>query len=349
MGIVFARNADYQRRLDMGYDRDKLLVLPLPAENYASMKTEIEALPKVISVAGTMNHISFGNYRRPVKDEQKQLEVDVLDIGPEYARTMGLRLLEGRLFDESRQAADRENNSVIVNQKLVDDFGWNEGTGKVLTLYDTTKLNVIGVVKDFYIGGVWRKIEPAMLRLARSDSYSILAIRTNPPDMAGVLESLKSVWKNLIPNGIFGGRLQEELLQEEKDINNSIMKVNFFLAVTATLLSLIGIFNLVSLDIIRRTKEIGIRKIQGAPVPLLMYLISKRFLIILTIASVLGCAGGYYMSLMLMDSIWDYFVDITAGVLISAALMMFTATILTLIFKIARAAMRNPAVSLRYE
>jgi len=167
--------------------------------------------------------------------------------------------------------------------------------------------------------------------------------------MAGVLESLKSVWKNLVPNGIFGGRPQEELLQEEKDINNSIMKVNFFLAVTATLLSLIGIFNLVSLDIIRRTKEIGIRKIQGAPVPLLMYLISKRFLIILAIASVLGCAGGYYMSLMLMDSIWDYFVDISAGILISAALIMFTATILTLIFKIARAAMRNPAVSLRYE
>ncbi len=66
------------------------------------------------------------------------------------------------------------------------------------------------------------------------------------------------------------------------------MKVNIFLAITAALLSLIGMYNLVSLDILRRTKEMGIRKIQGAPVPLIMYLVSKKFLIVLVIASVLG-------------------------------------------------------------
>ena len=72
-------------------------------------------------------------------------------------------------------------------------------------------------------------------------------------------------------------------------------------------------YNLVSLDVIRRTKEMGIRKIQGASVPLIMYLVSKKFLIVLVIASIIGCLGGYYMSNMLMDSIWDYFVEIKAG------------------------------------
>ena len=98
----------------------------------------------------------------------------------------------------------------------------------------------------------------------------------------------------MVPNSVFDGRLQEDLMQEEKDINGSIMKVNIFLAIVATLLSLIGMYNLVSLDIIRRTKEMGIRKIQGAPVPVLMFLVSRKFLIVLIIASVLGCAGGYY-------------------------------------------------------
>ena len=69
------------------------------------------------------------------------------------------------------------------------------------------------------------------------------------------------------------------------------MKVNVFLAIAATLLSLIGMYNLVSLDIIRRTKEMGIRKIQGAPVPLIMYLVSKKFLIVLLIASIAGLCG----------------------------------------------------------
>jgi ABC-type antimicrobial peptide transport system permease subunit len=125
--------------------------------------------------------------------------------------------------------------------------------------------------------------------------------------------------------------------------------VNVFLAIAATLLSLIGMYNLVSLDVIRRTKEMGIRKIQGASVPLIMYLVARKFLIVLIIASVLGCLGGYYMSNMLMDSIWDYFVEIKPGVLILAASIMFMATIITIVFKIGRAALRNPVDSLRYE
>jgi ABC-type antimicrobial peptide transport system permease subunit len=121
------------------------------------------------------------------------------------------------------------------------------------------------------------------------------------------------------------------------------------MAIIATLLSLIGMFNMVSLDIIRRTKEAGIRKIQGASVPVIIYLLSKKFLIILIIASVIGCAGGYYMSLMFMDSIWDYFTGIGPGILISAVLIIVIATSVTLSVKITIAAMKNPVDSLRYE
>jgi len=178
---------------------------------------------------------------------------------------------------------------------------------------------------------------------------SLLAVRANPEDLASVLEDISIKWKSMVPNSVFGGRLQEDLMQEEKDINGSIVKVNIFLAIVATILSLIGMFNMVSLDIIRRTKEIGIRKIQGAPVPVLMFLVSRKFLLVLIIASVAGCAGGYYMSVLLMDSIWDYFVDISAETLLLSAFIMIAATAFTLIFKIARAAMKNPVIALRYE
>jgi putative ABC transport system permease protein len=275
--------------------------------------------------------------------------VDVMDIGPGYASTMGLRLVEGRLFDESRAAADRTNASIVVNEKLVQDFGWKDAVGRTVTLYDTTKLTVIGVVKDFYIGGLWQKVEPAMLRLLRNDQYSILAVRANTGDLPEVLEYLNVKWKAIASNYVFGGMLQEDTLKDAKDVNRSIMKVNIFLAIAATLLSLIGMYNLVSLDIIRRTKEMGIRKIQGAPVHLIMFLAGKKFLIVLIIASVLGCIGGYYLSNMLMDSIWDYFVKITVGILLLSALIMFLATILTIIFKITKVAMKNPVDSLRYE
>jgi len=349
MGLVFSKNAVYQRTLDLGYDRDKLIVIPVVQDLSTSFKNEILTNPKIISVGGTRNHIGWGSYSRPIKDAEKQLEVDVMDIGPEYASTMGLRLVEGRLFDKSREESDRTNKSIIINQKMVNDFGWKEPVGMTVTLYDTTRLTVIGVVKDFYINGLWQKINPTMLRLSSDDQYGVLAVRAEPKDLPAVLDYLSLKWKSQATNFIFGGMYQEDTMQDEKAINNSILKVNVFLAIVATLLSLIGMYNLVSLDIIRRTKEMGIRKIQGAPVPLIMYLVSKKFLVVLVIASLIGCAGGYYMSNMLMDSIWDYFVQIKAGILILAAAIMFSATVLTIIFKIGKAALRNPVDSLRYE
>jgi ABC-type antimicrobial peptide transport system permease subunit len=349
MGLVFSKNAVYQRTLDLGYDRDKLIVMPIEQELCTSFRSEILSNPKIIAAEGTQNHIGFGGYRRPIKYELKQIEVDVLDVGPEYPSTMGLRLVAGRLFDKSREAADLSNKSIIVNETMVKEFGWDNPVGKTVTLYDTTRFTVVGVVKDYYSVGLWQKINPSLLRLSANNNYGILVVRAEKGDLASVLDFLSLKWKAQNTNFIFGGMLQEDTLREGKAINDSILKVNVFLAIVATILSLIGMYNLVSLDIIRRTKEMGIRKIQGAPVPLIMYMVSKKFLIVLLIASLVGCAGGYYMSNMLMDSIWDYFVEVKPGILVLAASIMFVATVSTIIFKIGRAALRNPVDSLRYE
>ncbi len=349
MGVIFAANANFQRTMDRGYDKDNIIVMPLPSENYASFRNEVLSNPMVLAAEGTQHHIEWGTTTRPVKDEEKQLEVGFMDVGPGYPNTMGLKLVEGRLFDESRAGADRTNGSVIVNRTLVSGFGWQQGLGRTFTLYDTTRYTVIGIVEDFYTNGLWEKIEPVILRLTPTERYYTMAVRGKKDDLPAIVEFMKLKWKALGTNFIFGGRLQEELMQEEKDINGSILKINIFLAIAATLLSLIGMYNLVSLDVIKRTKEIGIRKVQGAPVPVLMYLMSRKFLVVLLIACIIGSAGGYFMSNMLLDSIWDYFVDIKAGMLILSASILILATILTIAYKIASAALKNPVVSLRYE
>jgi ABC-type antimicrobial peptide transport system permease subunit len=349
MGIVFARNARFQKTVDLGYDRDNIIIVPVPQEYYTSFRSDILSNPEIIAAEGTQHHIGWGAYRRPVKDEDKRYEVDMLNVGPEYAKTMGLRLVEGRLFDELRRAADFSNGSVIVNRKLVEDFGWKEAVGNTFTLYDTTKFTVVGVVDDFYTSGLWNKIEPTVLRLSGTDTYGLIAVRAKSENLPDVLEYLSQKWKDLGSNYVFGGMLQEDTMQEEKDINGSIMKVNIFLAITATILSLIGMFNLVSLEIIKRTKEMGIRKIQGASVLLIIYLTGRKFILVLLIASAVGCIGGYKLSLMLLDSIWDYFVDIRAGMLFSATGILIVSTVVTIIWKMLRAARRNPVDTLRYE
>jgi putative ABC transport system permease protein len=349
LGVIFVSNARFQKTVDRGYDKDNLIFMPLPPENYVSFRNEIRGNPLIIAAEGTQHHVEWGKSRRPVKYGERQLEVDMLDVGPGYPSAIGLRLVEGRMFEEGRVDADRSAGSVLVNKIFVSGFDWTDPVGHTFTLYDTLKYTVIGVVDDFYTSGLWQKIEPTAVRLAQGDRYNNMAVRGNQQDLPAILEYLREKWKEQGTNYVFGGRLQEDIMKEEKDINGSIMKVNIFLALAAGILSLIGMYNMVSLDIIKRTREVGIRKIQGAPVPGIMFLMSRKFLIVLGLASLFGCIGGYYLSYSLMDSIWDYFVGIKAGMLIFSAMVLVTATVLTIILKIMKAATRNPTVCLRYE
>ena len=351
LGIVFSQNAKFQQTLDLGYDKENIIVVPVANELFSGFRNEVLSNPKVTAAEGSTYHLGWGNYRRPLKSIDKQLEVDVLEVGPEYLQTMGLRLIEGRLFSKERTAADRDNNSIVVNKKLVDDFGWENGVDKTVTLYDTTRLNVIGVVENFYLYGVWQSIEPAMLRLSANDNYTLLAVRTGKNDRHEVLEYLNRTWKNIASNYLFEGVMQDDLdiMKESRDINTGILKVNLFLAVTAALLSLIGIYNLVSIDLLRRKKEMGIRKIQGAPVWLITWLAAKKFVIILLVSSIVGSAGGYFLANSLLDSIWDYFVDIKLSTLVLSSLILVVATTITISWKIISSAARNPVESLRYE
>ena len=122
-----------------------------------------------------------------------------------------------------------------------------------------------------------------------------------------------------------------------------------FLAIVATLLSMTGLYTLVSLSILNRTKEVGIRKVMGAPIPNIFIVLSKGFLINLAISALLGCIGGYYLSEMLLDSIWDQYLDFTPAIYIYSVIIILIATTSTIAGKIYQASLKNPVTCLRYE
>jgi len=347
-GIIFSMNAVYQETVDLGYARDELIVVPIHAQNFKTYYDEITQNPKILEAAGTQEHIGFGQYRRSIEDEQTEMEVNVMDVGPRYMQTMGLKVLDGRIFDPDRVEADR-GVSIVINQMMADAFGWENPVGKQVRMNDTIMYTVIGIVNDFFANGMWSKIEPTMIKLALTDTYYSMAIRADQGDLPQVLEDLRESWIKLFPNYPFTGRYQEDTLQEEKAINRSIKQLYIFLAIVATLLSMIGLYTLVSLSILNRTKEIGIRKVMGSPVPRIILVLGKVFLINLGISSIIGCVGGYYLSLTLLDSIWDQFLDFTAGIYIYSVLIILVATVATITGKIYQAALQNPVSCLRYE
>jgi len=188
-----------------------------------------------------------------------------------------------------------------------------------------------------------------MLRRGVKERMRTLAIRASEENLRDVNQFLEDEWKELIPNYPYSGFFQDDLMEEGRDINKNIKNIYIFLAFIATILSAIGLYTLVSLSIIRRTKEVGIRKVMGATIPRIVRILNREYLIILVIACITGSLSGYYLSKQMMDSIWDVFTDVTVFTFLVPVILIFVVAIITVGWKVYSAASKNPTESLRYE
>jgi ABC-type antimicrobial peptide transport system permease subunit len=211
------------------------------------------------------------------------------------------------------------------------------------------KLYVVGVVKDVYTRGLWRELEPMMIRYTSADKYSHLIVSAPAAKISSINDFMKTKWKDVFPNRMYNGRMLVEGLQESEEVNTNLVKMFAFLGIVAMLLSATGLFSLVSLNIIKRMKEIGVRKVMGASIANITRIINTEFVIILLIASILGSALSYYMADMLMSTIWRYYQGATPFAFIISVLVMFIISGITIGYKVFSAASMNPVNTLRSE
>ncbi len=346
--IAFIDNAKYQREFDLGFNQYGVIFTQVA--NRSEFETYRNALLQnedITSIAGSRNHIYSNYYSDPVKSEGKEIEVDILDVGDKYIETLGMTLLAGRNFIEDSETDRRE--SVIVTEGFARKFGWDNPVGKKIVLVDTTQLYVVGMIKDVYTNGLWRELSPTMLRYAKKDQVSHLIVSASMEKIHEVNRFMETTWKELFPNKLYGGRMMDEEIVEANTVNINIVKMFVFLGIVAMLLSATGLFTLVSLNIIKRMKEIGVRKVLGASMANISRVINTEFAIILVIACVLGGFLGAWLSAMLMNSIWDYYQTATVATLIWSAVLMLVVSSVSVVFKIYNAVRLNPSHVLRDE
>lgn len=346
--IAFVQNAKYQRDFDLGFDQKGVIISYI--NNLGEFETYRNLLaqnPDIVSIAGSNHSIYSSRYNDPVKVESRQLEVDILDVGDNYIKTMGLTLVAGRDFIKDSESDHKE--SVIITEKMAESFGWKEPLGKQLTWMDTVQLYVVGVVRDVYTNGLWREMEPLMMRYARPEKYSHLIVSAPINKIAGVNAFMEKRWKEAFPNRLYNGRMIGVEAAEATTVNNNILKMFIFMGLVAMILSSTGLFSLVSLNIIKRMKEIGVRKVLGATVFNITRIINTEVVLILVIASLLGSAAAYVLVDSLMDSIWDYYQSATAITFVASTMLLFGVSALTIGYKIYQAATMNPVNTLRDE
>jgi ABC-type antimicrobial peptide transport system permease subunit len=341
-GIILTQNAAYQQQVDFGYDINKVAVVEITnAEQYAALKNVASNHPGIESIAGTAQQIGDGSYQVTAAHHTKDIKAQVAHTGGKaYFETMGLRLKEGRHF-HGETGVDSEQ-SIIVNQTLVNALQLQQPVGEQLKIQDKY-FTIVGVVNDYKEFGLHGLVPPCILRLAKAEEYKVVVVRAEEKNLAEVNQFLQASWQKVAPGLPFKGFLQSELTTKEKYLNEGFQAVAFFLAMVTILLSASGLFALVSLNVIRRSKEIGIRKVLGASVWQMILFINKDFIRLMLVAFVMGSALGYlFINNLLFRFIYVYHPQVGPQAFMATFLLLMLSCALTVGVKVYGAASANP-------
>lgn len=348
-GVMFIRNTKFQEKIDFGFDSDKVVMVNIQAENeYVAMRNAIQRNPKIHNVAASDHNAGYSNYQFPVRIDTTEYTSQHMAVGNNYMETMGFTFVEGRSFNlENKQ--DMEE-AVIVNEAFLEKVGINDPLDKVITIHEK-KRHIIGVVKN-HVDNLFRSREPEpfIFYPAEPSWYKVMVVNADEENLADVQKYLEKTWKDLFPTKPFLSMFQKDIqLQDMKRTNGNLEKVFLFLTILGALLSASGIYALASLNIAKRTKEIGIRKALGASVSNVVTLLNREFIVVLSIAVLLGGVGGFYFTTFLLKEIYAYHIVVTFVPVSLCAVGLFVVGILTTSSTILKAAKSNPVDTLRSE
>lgn len=342
---------NYIRTKDLGVDRENVLYMTFEGgieEQYDAFKQELLREPGILSVAPSSgNPLSIGNNTIGVQWEGKNPNDNTLfsnvNVGYEFIETMGIELVEGRLFSEEYGA---DTTNYVINQKTAEAMGMEDPVGQQITMWGAEG-TIVGMVKDFHMTSLYNPIEPVIFRL-RPDQTWMLFVRVAGGETTEALAGLERVYKKFNPEYPFTYRFMDEQFEETYRSETVIGSLANFFAIVAIFIACLGLFGLASFTAEQRKKEIGIRKVLGASVPSVVALLSRDFLILVGGAFLIAATISYYLMNDWLSE-FTFHTELGLGTLALAGVLALLIAGLTVSYQSIRAAVANPAVSLRSE
>lgn len=348
-GVVFIQNTKFQEAINFGYDKEMVITVNIQSEKeFEVMKNALSSNPKILEFSISDQHVGYNNYQFPVQIDTAEYTSQLMGIGKNYFETMGFTLKEGRFLNLDNVSDRREG--LVVNQAFVDKIGMTDPIEKIVTVHDKRR-RIVGVIKN-HVDNLFRSKEPEPFIFFQADTtaYRMMQIRAEADDLPAVKQFVEDTWKKVFPAKPFEIQYQEDIvLAETKSVNGNLKKIFLFLTLLGGLLSASGIFSLASLNITKRTKEIGIRKTLGASVSSVVMLLNREFVIILTLAAIVGSVGGFYLTEALLAEIYAYHIAVNMFPVVLCAFVIFVIGIFTTSLTILKAARSNPVDTLRSE
>ncbi|HEX6891454.1 MAG TPA: ABC transporter permease [Chryseolinea sp.] len=351
--IVISRQVSYIQSVNLGYDRENLIYVPLQgtlAAKYAPFKEQLLRLPGIQSVSRiTQQPTSLTNGTGGVTWEGKapgvMLQFTFAAIGYDFMNTMKLEMQHGRDFSNDFAT---DSSGYIVNETALKIFGYKDPIGMPLTFWGK-KGTIVGVVKDFHMTSLHVPITPLVLRFGEEIGYGHALVRTAPGKTTEAIAAIEKIWRELNPQFPPSFQFSDEEYDKLYQSEQVISKLSNGFAALAIFISCLGLLGLAMFTSEQRTKEIGIRKILGASLGSLFGLLSREMLIVvaaaIAIASPLAWIG---MNDWFLKE-YAYRVDVSWWIFPLAGTLALLIALLTVSFQTIRALLVNPASSLRSE
>jgi putative ABC transport system permease protein len=343
--IIMYKQLFFVKHSDPGFNRELLLRLDIPYkyQQTKALRQELVKLPFVESTTISNGCPGMINNRMGSNTGEKSFDINCIYVGDNYLNTMGIELLKGRSFLNGDL-----NKACLINEEAFKQYGWEGIEGNKFNNGQDEGFEVIGIIKDFKFESYHNTVEPLALLLNGADNGNVLSLRLIPGNTGQQIDQIRSIWKSVSPyepfSFVFYDDFFQALYEKEEKLASSIT----FFSLIAIVLTCMGILGQIFMICLSRTKEIGIRKINGARVSEVLLMLNRDLIKWVVIAFVVATPVSWYIMHKWLEN-FAYKTTLSWWVFALTGLLALFVTLITVNWQSWRAATRNPVEALRYE
>jgi ABC-type antimicrobial peptide transport system permease subunit len=348
--LFLYRQFAYIQTADLGITKENIIYIPTWGElwiKYPEIKQELLKEPGIeyVSTASDLpNMVQSGDIDWGKSQEEHNMIARIMWSGVDLDKTFNLELMAGHFYSEDNPAEWKDG--IIVNEEIVKILGYEaDPIGKPFRLWDMNK-KIIGVVKDYTFQPI--NVGGKALILPYKQTGKYIFLRVAPGFSMEHIVRVKEIFHQFIPYYPLEYHYLDEFQYPFFEATDDIIQLLFYLCLLGIIISCLGLFGLALYTTQKKTKEIGIRKVFGASVLTIVFMLSKDFLKLVA----LSCIIAIPLSVLMMKVILQFFtvkINISGLFVTLIVLVMILIAFLTVVWQASSAARKNPIKSLRYE
>ena len=348
--LIINMQLNFTKNKSLGFDKEHIIALPLTGDHSKDaafvLKQQVAGFADVemVSAVSEIPHDGIQNNGFVPEGDTKAIIIHQLDADNDLLKTFRFKMSSGSYFSNDKPT---DADGYIINETLAKMLGWENPIGK--TISRNGKHKVIGVIRDFIFSSLHEKIGPLIItNHPWQNRYDYLAVRYKSNSPASLLTQIKNSWQNTAIDAPFEYWFLDNAYDNLYKNEERFQHIFFYFSMLSILLSLAGIFGLVTLTIHQSTKEIGIRKVLGAGILDIVKLTTSSYLLLIVAASAIAVPfAWFYMNRWLED--FEYRINLSWWMFVFSGIVTLIIALTTVSIQTLKAAKSNPVKSLKTE